>query len=473
MTRLTRSKTGLLLFTAVVLFVNTKAQQVHEITLQQSVDMAIKNVIELKNLNLDYKNAVYKNREITAGALPQINGSLTGQHFFAVPTSVLPNFISPATYQVLADEGVKDGNGQPIQAVSPNDLPPINAQFGVPWSVSAGFTVQQLLFQPDVFVGLQARSAALDFAKLNIAVANDKVKQGVQNSYFLILVSNQQMELLNAGVTRLEKLLSDATQIYKNGFTEKLDLDRTKVALNNLKATRQQLLNTVQLANALLKYNIGVNQKDSIVLTEKLTDETIKRNLLDEMSFTYENRNEIKLLNTVEKLQRLDLKRNQLQYIPTIAAYWNYSRQAQRREFDFFKSGSAYPWFPNSIAGININVPIWSSGARKNKILQSKITVEKAVNTTDFIKQSIDLEIEQSKINYRNAILNMDAQKDNRELALSVYNTTKKKYEQGLASNQDVLLAENELQSAQGNYFQSLYNAVIAQVAYKRAVGNL
>ncbi|MFN0083500.1 MAG: TolC family protein, partial [Ferruginibacter sp.] len=167
------------------------------------------------------------------------------------------------------------------------------------------------------------------------------------------------------------------------------------------------------------------------------------------------------------------LKRNQLQYIPTVAAYWNYSRNAQRREFDIFKSGSAYPWFPNSIVGININVPIWSSGARKNKILQSKITVEKATNTTEFVKQSIDLEIEQSKINYRNSILDLDAQKQNMELAESVYNTTKKKYEQGLSSNQDVLLAENELQVAQGNYFRSLYNAVIAQVAYKRAVGNL
>ncbi len=473
MTRLTKSKTGWLFFTALVLFVNTKAQQVHELSLQQSVDMAIKNVIELKNLNLDYKNAVYKNREVTAGALPQINGTVTGQHLFAIPVQVFPDFVSAGTYSTLAREGVKDGNNNPIEAVDPANLPPINAQFGVPWTVSAGFTVQQLLFQPDVFVGLQARGAALDYAKLNIAVANDKVKQGVQNSYYLILVSNQQLELINTGVTRLEKLLNDATQIYKNGFTEKLDLDRTQVALNNLKATRQQLLNTVQLANALLKYNIGVNQKDSLVLTEKLTDETIKRNLLDEMNFTYENRNEIKLLNTVEKLQRLDLKRNQLQYIPTVAAYWNYSRNAQRREFDIFKSGSAYPWFPNSIAGININVPIWSSGARKNKILQSKVTVEKAVNTTEFVKQSIDLEIEQSKINYRNSILDLDAQKQNMELAESVYNTTKKKYEQGLSSNQDVLLAENELQVAQGNYFRSLYNAVIAQVAYKRAVGNL
>ena len=185
------------------------------------------------------------------------------------------------------------------------------------------------------------------------------------------------------------------------------------------------------------------------------------------------NRNEIKLLNTVEKLQRLDLKRNQLQYIPTIAAYWNYSRNAQRREFDIFKSGSAYPWFPNSIAGVNINVPLWSSGARKNKILQSKITLEKAANTTEFVKQSIDFEIEQSKISYRNAILDMDAQKQNMELAESVYNTTKKKYEQGLGSSFDVLQTDQSFEDAQSNYFQAMYDAVIAKITYYRSLGKL
>jgi outer membrane protein len=473
MTRLTKSKAIMLLLTVVFLSVRIQAQQVYELTVQQAIDLALKNVIELKNLKLDYRNQEYRNKEIIAGALPQVNGSITGQYLPAIPVQVIPDFIGPSTYGVLAKEGVRDGNGQPIQAVDPNSLPPLAAQFGVPWSVSAGFTVQQLLFQPDVFVGIQARGASMEYAKYNIAVAEDKVKQNVQNSYYLILVSNEQLEILNKGVTRLEKLYNDVVQIYKNGFTEKLDLDRTLVSLNNLKTTRQQLVNTIQLATALMKSNMGISQKDSLVLTDKLTDESIKNNLLNDMNFSYENRNEIKLLTTVEKLQQLDLKRNKLQYVPTVSAFWNYSRQAQRREFDFFKSGNAYPWFPTSILGLSINVPIWSSGVRKYKILQTKTNFEKATNTTNNVKQLIDLEVENAKITYRNAILDLDVQRKNVELAESVYNTTKKKYEQGLASNQDVLLAENEWQQAQANYFRSLYNAVIAQVAYKRAVGSL
>jgi outer membrane protein len=466
-------KTPAALIGLLLLFSNSYAQQAHELSVQQAVDLALKNVGDLKNLRLDAKIAEYKNKEITGSALPQVSGSVTGQHFFSIPVQVLPNFIAPSVYGVLSQEGVKDGNGNPIQQVSPNNLPPIEAQFGVPWSVSAGFTVQQLLFQPDVFVGLQARGAALQYAKHNIAVAEDKVKENVQNSYYLILVSDIQLNLLNDGVKRLEKLYSDAEQIYKNGFTEKLDLDRTQVALNNLKATRLQLINTVELVKAALKFNIGISQKDSLVLTEKLTNETVKKNLLDEMNFSYEDRNEIKLLTTVQKLQKLDLKRNQLASIPTIAAYWNYNRNAQRREFDIFKSGSAYPWFPSSIAGVSINVPIFSSGQRRYKTLQSKAKVEQINNTLEQTTMAIDLQVEQAKISYKNAVLDLDVQKKNTELAESVYNTTKKKYDQGLASNSDVLLAESGLQEAQGNYFRSLYNAAIAQVALKRATGKL
>jgi len=54
-----------------------------------------------------------------------------------------------------------------------------------------------------------------------------------------------------------------------------------------------------------------------------------------------------------------------------------------------------------------------------------------------------------------------------------VYNTTKKKYEQGVGSSFEVLQADTELQRAQGNYFDALYNAVIARINYFKAVGQL
>ncbi|MFZ9717977.1 MAG: TolC family protein, partial [Chitinophagaceae bacterium] len=187
----------------------------------------------------------------------------------------------------------------------------------------------------------------------------------------------------------------------------------------------------------------------------------------------YENRNEIKLLHTAQKLQQLDIKRNKLANAPTIAMFWNYNRQALRQEFNFFKSGSAYPWFPASIAGLNMQVPIFGGLQRHYRTKQASVRLQQLNNTIEVTKQGIDLQLAQSKINFRNAIIDLEAQRKNMDLAQQVYQLSKKKYEQGVGSSFEVLDAENAIQTAESNYFRSLYNAAIAQIAYKRALGIL
>lgn len=454
-----------------LLFLQTEAQTKRTVSAKEAVELALQQVNDLKNLKLDYEAQRAKNKEIEGSAYPQINGTISTQHFFAIPTQVLPDFISPSVYGVLNKEGVKDGNGNPIQM--PGSFGSIPAQFGVPWQASAGFTVQQLLFQADVFVGLKARKTAMDYASANIRVGEDKVRENVLNAYYAVLVAQKQQYFVNESKKRLEKLLHDVTEMYKNGFVEKLDIEKTQVTLNNLSTTKAQLDNLLQIGYANLKLQIGIPQADTLELTTPLSATEVKEEILSDESFRYEDRNEILALNKVKKLLELDVQRNQLGRIPTIAAYWNYSRNALRQDFNFFKSGTAYPWFPTSIVGVNINVPIFSGFARDQKIKQAKIALEKHNNTINTVQQSIDLQKLAAKKNLITNVEQMDAAEKNMQLAQNVYNTTKKKYEQGIGSSFEVLTADTELQTAQGNYFSALYNAVLAKIAYMRALGKL
>src|SRR6266496_2095840 len=110
----------------------------HKFSIQQAVDYAKKNNEQVKNALLDLKMQAQVNREVIAAAYPHINASLGTTYNPNVATQVLPNFISPATYQVLIDEGVKDGNGNTIQM--PSDFGFIAAQFGTKFSASAGIS---------------------------------------------------------------------------------------------------------------------------------------------------------------------------------------------------------------------------------------------------------------------------------------------------------------------------------------------
>lgn len=464
-------KTTLLVY-VLFAFVGLNAQKVYNVSVNEAVEIALKNVIELKNLKLDEQIQAAKNKEVVASALPQISATGQGTYYTNVPKVQFPTS-DISVYQVLEKEGVKDGSGLPIdvskasfgsQAVS--FIAPLNFQFGI--------GVNQLLFQPDIFVAFQAREKVLEFASANTKVAEDKVKESVQKAYYNVLIAQKQKSVIQETKLRLDKLSSDMTQMFKSGFAEKLDIDKLQVTINNTNTGINQLDNAIKISTTLLKNAMGLSQKDSLVLSEKLDINQIQADMLiGKDGFTYDQRSEIGLLNTARQLQELDIRRNELGKYPTIAAFYNLQRQGQRNP-NFATAGSSpWFWFTTGLVGISVNQPIYDSGQRKYKIQQAKLALQKVDNNIDNVKGLIDMEQTIAATSLKNALLNLESQKGNVELAEKVFNTTKKKYEAGLGSSFELLQTDTELQRAQGAYFQSLYDAYVAKVAYLKSLGKL
>jgi len=452
-------------------FLSSKAsaQQLYEITAKDAVDIAFKNVADIKNAHLDYQIADARNKEITGMALPQVSGSLSGNHYLSLPLIQFPDATEQTIYDVLKREGVKDASGNPI--TSSGQFVVRDFSFFSPWNVNAGINVQQLLFEPQVFVGLQARKALLEASGLQIKVAEDKVREAVYKSYYAVLISQKQLLFVQESRKRLDKLAHDMQAMYKAGFAEQLDIDKTTVSLNNTRAVENQLKNGVTIGFAVLKMTLGLSQSDSLALKDTLTAAQVKEGLLEE-NFSYEDRNEIKLLNKSKALQAYDIKRYKLSYFPTVSAFLGLQKTGQRSSSS---NGNNEPWFwyNTNQVGLSINVPIFDGFQKKYKIKQSQLTLQKLDNTLDNAKKGIDLEKTVARNTLMNAILNMDVQEDNMKLAEKVYNTEKKKYEAGLGSSFNILQSDTDLQQAQSNYFKSLYDAMVARVTYLKALGKL
>lgn len=467
-----RKETNAVLTAAVALLLiaakQTSAQGKHDFSLKQTVDYGLKNAVQVKNALLDVKIQQQTNREITAAAYPQLNGSIGATHYFNIAVTTLPNFISPATYQVLIDQGVKDGNGQPITTPA-GGFGNIAAQFGVPWTANGGLDISQILFDGQVFVGLQARTTAMDVANKTAAVTTEQINANIQKIYYQLVVGQKQLGSIQANIDRLEKLLHDTKEIYKNGFAEKLDVDKVQVQLNNLNTEKEKILNQLSAGNAGLKFLINMPQKDTLTLTDGLTDDDVKANILDSL-YNYDDRKDIQLLTAVSKLNGFNVKRYQLSRIPTIAAFGSYSKNAQRNKFDFFGAGD---WFTTSLVGVKISVPIFDGFARRAKIENARLTLEKSNNNLQQAKENMDYEAATIRMKIKTAILTLDNQKQNIKLAEDVYNSTRKKYEQGLGSNQEIYTAQTELTVAQNNYYNALYDAIVARIDYLKATGKL
>ena len=217
---------------------------------------------------------------------------------------------------------------------------------------------------------------------------------------------------------------------------------------------------------------MGMDVNASLSLTDKLAD--VKFDAVSNVSaqkFDYSKRIEYSLYETQYNLAKLDLKRQRLGVLPSAFAYGALSGSAYRTQFDMFNSKT--PWYPTALIGAKITMPIFTGLQRNAKDQQAKLSLEKATNNMEFIKNSIDLELASSSVVLQNAASSLENQKKNIAIAEDVVKVAKLKYDQGVGSNMEVITSETALKEAQTNYFNALFDALVAKIDFDKANGNL
>jgi outer membrane protein TolC len=381
---------------------------------------------------------------------------------------VLPNFISPSTYQVLINEGVRNGSGNAIQM--PADFGFIEAQFGTRYSANAAVSLNQILFDGQVFVGLLARKATIEFATQNAAVTEEMIVANVAKVYYQLVVSRTQVELIDSNLALLEKNLRDTRILYENGFREKLDVDKTEVQLSNLRTERNKVMNQVSNGYYGLKLLMGMPVADELILTDRLAESFVLDGALQAEAYKYEERKDYQYAQIGKRLNEYNLRRYKLSQIPTFSMSAVYAKNAQRSTWNFLGRGD---WFTISNINLILAVPIFNGFVTKSKIQQSRIDLRKTENQIDALKNSIDREVASAKNNFTSALERLNVQRRNQSLAEQVYQNTKKKYEIGTGSQIEINVAQTDLKAAQTNYITALYDAVISKIDYLQATGKL
>lgn len=449
---------------------SVKKMQKHEFSVQQAVDYALKNNVNVKNALLQVKIQEQQNRNFTSAAYPHINASLGTTYNASVAKQLVPDFFSYSAYKAMADEQVKDGSGNTISSRSIESFPMLEFPFGTKFTATAGISLSQILFDGQVFVGLQARGAAIKLYEKGAEVTSEQIKASIYKIYYQLAVSKTQIELLDANIALVEKNLRDTRIIYENGFREKLDVDKETVRLSNLQTEKQKLLNQISNGYYALKMLMGMPISEELVLTDKVTEDQVKDGVLEANSYTYEDRKEFQQAQISKQLLEYNVRRYKLSQIPTISLGASYAKNAQRDKWNFFGKGD---WFTISNVNVNVSIPIFNGFFTKTKIQEAKLEVDKVNNQLESLKLWIDNDVEAAKNNYRNAIATMDFQKKNMELAENIYQQTKKKYEVGTGSQIEIVAAQTELKAAQTNYVSALYDAIIAKVDFLKATGKL
>ena len=423
-----------LILTIVVLFFGIKtieAQDTLRLSLLDARRLALDKNTIIRNSEIDLKIAEKKIWETTAIGLPHVDGKAAYSFIPVVPS--LPASVFGGTGGTSTDS---------------NEVIPL----GVKNSITYDLTVSQLIFNGSYIVGLQAAKAYHNLSKENLEKAMLDINESVTNTYYMILIAEESRKILNQNLQNVEKTLYEIKEMNKQGFVEVTDVDQLELTANTIRNAMNQIDSNLDVAYRLLKIQLGTEEKVKVVLTDTIgSSETITANAEDLINhlFDLDKNIDYKILKSGELLAKLDYKREMTNSLPTISGFYDHQEKWNRPVFDFS---------PKDVFGINVTLPIFSSGQRSAAVFQKKLALDKATNTKLYAANSTLMQSEQ----YRNDLkLKLDKyliQKKSKELSEVIYQRTLEKYKEGVSSSIDLLTSQNQYLNNLTNYYQSIYD---------------
>ncbi|PWJ44267.1 TolC family protein [Sediminitomix flava] len=410
-------------------------------SMEEAVNYAMMHNKEVTIADLNEAISNMQTKEFVSQGLPQINGSAQLDYNFELMTMGT------------------DENGNPIQ-------------FGSEYGGQAGISLSQMLFDGSFLVGLKASRTYQDLAIKQTTQQKIDIVEQVQKAYFLALVNEENREAIQRNYDRLKQLLYETEEMYKNGFAEKIDVQRIRVNYNSVVLQLEQNKQEIELAYMLLKFQMGYNIDTEIQLKDHLSDQHLNETLMtSDMQYAYQNRIEYDILNTQFTLKELERKENNFQYMPKLNLVANYGWANFGDDFGAYWTSAN--WFPNGSVGVKMTVPIFDGLLKSRKSQRMKLEMQQISTQKDLMKDNVAVEVKKAADQLSTSLKALQIYEDNMGLAKEVYEHSLAKYQEGIGSNLEVIEADGSYKDAQDEYYSSLYNALVAQIALQKANGTL
>ncbi|MFZ1257498.1 MAG: TolC family protein, partial [Saprospiraceae bacterium] len=381
------------------------------------------NTLNIERTNIQDVDGQIK--EYYAIGLPKLSGSVSYNYFIKLPTSIFPNFITPAVYDVLFDENLLPRRDVAIGAGVP-------VQFGTKNNLTAGLELSTLLFDGSFFVGLKAQRLYRDLILKQINQSESELKYQVTKAYLAALAIAENQKLVQKNISNLENVKNELSQIYTAGLIEKLDVDRVELSLQNLITENEKLERIAIISMNVLKFQMNYPLSEALSLSENL-DAFLTRSYLEIMDPSFklniEERPEYPVIMQGIRLAEINIKRYKVAYLPSLYGFASYQQSLQRTKL--FDSNDNN-WFPTSTVGLNLNVPIFDGFDKKAKISRAKTLLNKSNLQYKQFESAVHLEFENARTQYLNASLTIDSRKKSLALAQRIYDTSKIKFKEGV-----------------------------------------
>jgi len=331
---------------------------------------------------------------------------------------------------------------------------------------TAKVQVSQLIFSGQYIVGVQTAKLAQLISEQNYEFNELNIKESVISAYYLVLITGESLDILERNVANLEETLDQTRTMFNSGMAEQTDVDQLRITVNQISDSRNALERNLELNYNMLRFQLGVEANVDLMLTDSLEMLFTQMQVQSALTapFAIENNVTYQMMQTQEDINEKMLGLEQWNYAPTIAGFYNYNAKILTSGFDMN---------PNHLVGLNMSVPIFSSGMRKARIDQARIDYNMAQTNKSIVVDQLTLQEKQFKYNLQSSLDNFYTQQENREVAQRVYDSYRRKFEQGMATSLDLTQANTNYLDAEGNFINAIMQVMNAKLQLDKLMNTL
>ncbi|MDC3274749.1 TolC family protein [Flavobacteriaceae bacterium] len=413
-----------------------------EFSLEEAVEHALLYNNTAQNSTSDVRLAQLQKWQTTSTGLPQINANISYNNWIQQQISLIPaEFFG--------------GNAGEFTEVA----------FGTKQTMNGTLTISQKIFDGSYLVGLQAAKVYLEISKNAQEKTYSELRKVVTNAYGNILLTEENIKILNANIAVIEKNIEDLKKVYENGMTEEENIEQLQLTRSVLISAKNYNLRLKGLAYAMFNLTIGVDTNATVVLSDSMEDLIA----LSEIKNTSINKNSVE--NTIDfKIARNDLKSKELllkleksKALPTINAFVNGTYSGNSNNFDFLDQSQK--WYGASMFGLNMSIPLFSSLGRSALTQKAKINLEKSERDLNNLRQQILVKIKSAENDLSFAKQDLVNKKQGLDLAKRIERKNQIKFFEGLASSFELSQAQTQLYTAQQQYIQAMLYVLNKHIA--------
>lgn len=438
------------------------AQEKKVLSLEESVNIALKQNPELRMAEKELKKARAGVIEAWSNILPKVDGSINFQHAWSIQEQTIPNFLKP----MLA----------PLGPYIPglDEMPDyVRMSFGLENTLRYGATLTQPLFLGGAGIaGIQIANSAKAAAEKNYLQKKQDLIYNTVNAFYGCLLTKELVKVQEEAYNQAQANFEVVNKKYESGAASGFDKMRAEVDVANLKPALIAARNNYQSALTMLKTVLGLKKDEQIDVQGefKFVEDELSIMSLDELQqLAIEKSPLFQAIQDQKRIMKKTVAISRSNFLPKVFFQTDYSFMDMRNDYKF-RHASASKGFTSAIS---LQIPLFhgfQSAAQYQKAkLDYHIMLDTEKQASDGLAAQVEVaynKLKEAREKYQSALKTVDLAKEALRLANMMY-------QEGMNTQLDVLNSQLALTQARMNYVNSLYEYQIARYQLRKVVGLL